>query len=227
MNDFERLIERLISELREMCRNAMPCEDAASEVLQRSLMEAHRDYHQCYSPTGEGQACWLRRIIRNNILDYRRELARRRRRETPSSDLFDLTPAPPEPAAEWQQVESFVRFAFALSKAAGHHERKVARAFQGLLYAEGVAERVAEKWGIQPPTFHRHKTRMLEAIGEILDRDLISPEEIIEATRFMQQYAMPPSREAIHRWVVANELLRNLDALQRYYQELESSDDAP
>jgi len=49
--------------------NRLKCRMDASDVVQETFLEAHRDFGQC---RGEGEAelvCWLRRILIRNIMD--------------------------------------------------------------------------------------------------------------------------------------------------------------
>jgi RNA polymerase sigma-70 factor (ECF subfamily) len=157
-----------------------------SDLVQQTLLEAHRDF-----PAFQGQhetelLCWLRRILAHNLFNEARRFATRGRdagREVSlegfqagldhSSQvlarcLADDGPTPSQVAAE---REAAVRLADTLARLPEHYQRVLLlRLFEGLS-AEEVAERMTTSAG----AVRMMQMRALEALRALVNSSESSP----------------------------------------------------
>ena len=126
----------------------------ASDLVQETLLEAHRDFDRFQGRTEEEWLGWLRRILGHNAADFVRRYhgtdKRQARREVPFRDPADsqargaAEPADsgPTPSQEFLQYDTELRVAAALAELpADYQEVIVLRNLQRLSF-NGVADRM-------------------------------------------------------------------------------------
>ncbi len=141
----------------------------ASDLVQQTLLEAHRGLADCRATTDADRAAWLRRILANNLADAVRARRRGKRdvgREAPLDDALDASSAriglwlaDPGPSPSWEadRHEQAVRLAAALAALPeGEREALVLQHWHGLTVAQ-----IGERLGRTPA-----------AVGGLLKRGL-------------------------------------------------------
>lgn len=127
----------------------------ASDVVQQTMLEAHRDFERFSGATEQEWLGWLRRILAHNVADfvrhYRGTAKRREHREVPFRDPAASGPArgAPEPASpeatpsqQFLELDTEMRVVAALeSLPPDYQEVIMLRNFQRLPFAE-VAQRM-------------------------------------------------------------------------------------
>jgi RNA polymerase sigma-70 factor (ECF subfamily) len=121
----------------------------ASDVVQLTLLEAHRDFAQCRGRTVGEQAAWLRQILARNLANVRRDLRRDKRdvaREQPLQAALDesasrlegwLAADQSSPSRQAERHERAVRLADALAALPeNQREAVVLRHWHGCSLAE-------------------------------------------------------------------------------------------
>jgi RNA polymerase sigma-70 factor (ECF subfamily) len=129
LNDLLATYRNYLRLLASTCLDpALRAKADASDVVQETLLQAHRDYHQFRGTTEQEWTAWLRKILARSILDLRKRFAsagRRLARERSLEDalaksslaLRDLVAAPgPTPSQGAAQREMGVALADALAK---------------------------------------------------------------------------------------------------------------
>lgn len=152
----------------------------ASDVVQQTLLEAHRDAGQFRGRTVGEQAAWLRQILARNLVNVLRDLRRDKRdvaRERPLQAALDESAARLEvwlaaggssPSRQAERQERAVRVAQALAELPeGQREAVVLRHWHGCSLAE-IAERLGCTTAAVTGLLHRglrklrHQLRDLE-----------------------------------------------------------------
>jgi RNA polymerase sigma-70 factor (ECF subfamily) len=126
----------------------------ASDLVQQTMLEAHRDFDRFQGKSEKEWLAWLRRILSHNAADfvrrYRGTAKRQARREVRFRDPADsLSPGAPEPAApgatpsqEFLQLDNELRVTAALADLPpDYQEVIVLRNLQRLPFSE-VAEQM-------------------------------------------------------------------------------------
>src|SRR5262245_17084592 len=124
----------------------------ASDVVQQTLLEAHRDWGQFRGRTSGEQAAWLRQILARNLANAARDLARQKRdaarERSLEAELAEssarlegwLAAEQPSPSQQAERQERAVRVAEALAGLPeAQREAVVLRHFHGRSLAE-IAE---------------------------------------------------------------------------------------
>jgi RNA polymerase sigma-70 factor (ECF subfamily) len=130
-NDADDALERFRSYLLLLARVRLDpivrAKVGASDVVQQTLMEAHRDLAQFRGRTVDEQAAWLRQILARNLANVLRDLRRDKRdvaREQPLQATLDesasqlgawLAAEQSSPSQQAEQHERAVRLAEALA----------------------------------------------------------------------------------------------------------------
>lgn len=140
-----------------------------SDLVQQTLLEAHRGQAECRASTDEGWAAWLRRILANNLADAIRARGRARRdarREIPLDAVLAASSAriglwavssEPSPSHAVDRHEQAVRLAAALADLPeAEREALVLQHWHGLTVAQ-----IGERLGRTPA-----------AVGGLLKRGL-------------------------------------------------------
>lgn len=129
----------------------------ASDLVQQTLLEAHRDFHRFVGSSKNEWLAWLRKILAHNAADfvrhYRGTVKRQQRREIRFRDVGDslssgiLEPIARDatPSQQFLQHDEELRMTAALALlSADHREVIVLRNLQRLSFSE-VAERMDRK----------------------------------------------------------------------------------
>lgn len=148
----------------------------ASDLVQQTLLEAHRDFERFQGATKQEWLGWLRRILAHNVADYVRRYRgtakRRIGREIPLRDPADTAVyGAPEPAApcatpseEFLQADSELQLASALEKLPpDYHEVIMLRNLQRLPFSD-----VAERMGRSRPAVQMLWMRAIKRLQELL-----------------------------------------------------------
>jgi RNA polymerase sigma-70 factor (ECF subfamily) len=81
----------------------------ASDIVQQTMLEAHRDF-QTFSGSSEQEfRAWLRRLVEHNLLDAARRYRRTQRRDTSRELSLDQLDRPMEIAGHERTASSIVR----------------------------------------------------------------------------------------------------------------------
>jgi RNA polymerase sigma-70 factor (ECF subfamily) len=151
----------------------------ASDLVQQTMLEAHRDFAKFQGSTEQEWLGWLRRILAHNVSDfirhYKGTAKRRVQREVPFRDPNVSGPAPgaPEPAAtdrtpsqELALLDDSLRVTEALSSLSpDHQEVIVLRNLERLPFNE-VAERMGRTRPAVQMLWMRAIKKLQEALGE-------------------------------------------------------------
>ncbi len=150
----------------------------ASDVVQQTLMEAHRDFARFEGRTEQEWLAWLRRILAHNVADfvrhYRGTAKRQARREVPLRCAGDTEAfGAPEPASsdatpsqEMVRLDNELRVAAAMAELApDYREVIVLRNLQRLSFNE-VAERMGRSRPAVQMLWMRAIRKLQEAFGE-------------------------------------------------------------
>ena len=150
----------------------------ASDVVQQTMLEAHRDFERFEGASEKEWLGWLRGILKHNMADfvrcYRGTAKRQQRREIPLRDPAASTMAPgaPEPAAagatpsqEVARMDSELRVAAALAELPEDYQQVIAlRNFQRMSFAE-----VAQEMGRSRPAVQMLWMRALKRLQEAME----------------------------------------------------------
>lgn len=149
----------------------------ASDLIQQTMMEAHRALDQFRGQTEAEWLAWLRRILHNNAADFVRHyhgtLKRRAGREVPmrlasesGSRDFLYEPSDPgqSPSALVMQYENEILLADAIAKLSPDHQEVILlRNLQRLQFND-----IAERMGRSRPAVQMLWKRAIEKLQEIL-----------------------------------------------------------
>jgi RNA polymerase sigma-70 factor (ECF subfamily) len=152
----------------------------ASDVVQQTMLEAHRDFERFGGESERQWLGWLRGILKHNMADfvrhYRGTAKRQARREVPLRDPAASTMArgAPEPAApgatpsqEVIRMDDELRVAAALAELPDDYRQVIAlRNFQRLSFNE-----VAEIMERSRPAVQMLWMRALKKLQEVLEED--------------------------------------------------------
>lgn len=151
----------------------------ASDLVQQTMLEAHRDFERFQGCTEGEWLAWLRRILSHNAADYIRQFRgtakRQARREIPLRQPGDgsQVAAPPEPAAttatpsqEFLRRDHELRMVAALEELSpDHREVIVLRNLERLPFEE-VAERMQRTRPAVQMLWARAIKKLQETLGE-------------------------------------------------------------
>ena len=150
----------------------------ASDLVQQTMLEAHRDFGRFQGQSEKEWLAWLRKILTHNASDfvrrYRGTAKRQARREVRFRDPADsLSAGAPEPAApgatpsqEFLQLDNELRVTGAMSELSpDYQEVIVLRNFQRLPFAE-VAERMDRSRPAVQMLWMRAIRKLQEAMGQ-------------------------------------------------------------
>jgi len=151
----------------------------ASDVVQQTLMEAHRDFERFDGQSEKEWLAWLRRILAHNVADfvrhYRGTAKRQARREVAIRDSGETgayagapEPAAPDatPSQELARLENELRVAAAMAELApDHQEVIILRNLQRLPFSE-VAEQMGRSRPAVQMLWMRAIRKLQEALGE-------------------------------------------------------------
>jgi len=147
----------------------------ASDVVQQTLLEAHRDFERFHGESEKEWLGWLRRILAHNVADYVRQYRgtakRRVGREIPLREPDDSAWGAPEPAApvatpsqEFLQVDAELRVSIALEQLQpDYREVIMLRNLQRLPFNE-----VAERMGRSRAAVQMLWMRAIQRLQELL-----------------------------------------------------------
>ena len=152
----------------------------ASDVVQQTLLEAHRDFDGFQGKSEQELLAWLRKILAHNVADfirrYRGTAKRQVRREVPLRGAAETGVArgAPEPAApgptpsqEFLQLDNELRMAAALAELPpDYQEVVVLRNLQRLSFNE-----VAEQMGRSRPAVQMLWMRAIKRLQQALGND--------------------------------------------------------
>ena len=149
----------------------------ASDLVQQTMLEAHRDFHRFAGQTEQEWLAWLRRILSHNAADFVRCYGttdrRRARREVPFHDPADSqmrgAPEPvapgPTPSQEFLQFDTELRVAAALAELPpDYQEVIVLRNLQRLAFSD-VADRMGRSRPAVQMLWMRAIRKLQEAMG--------------------------------------------------------------
>jgi RNA polymerase sigma-70 factor (ECF subfamily) len=156
----------------------------ASDLVQQTMLEAHRDFERFRGDSEKEWLAWLRKILAHNAADfvrrYRGTAKRQARREVRFRDPADsLSPGVPEPAAQeatpsqqFMQLDNELRVASALAELPpDYQEVIVLRNLQRLPFNE-VAERMGRSRPAVQMLWMRAIKKLQQALGEKFDSRL-------------------------------------------------------
>ena len=152
----------------------------ASDLVQQTMLEAHRDFDDFQGGSEQEWLAWLRKILTHNVADfvrqYRGTAKRQVRREVPFRDPAQsgLAPGAAEPAApggtpsqEFLRLDSELRVAAALAELpADYQEVIVLRNLQRLSFNE-----VAEQMGRSRPAVQMLWMRAIKRLQRAFGND--------------------------------------------------------
>jgi RNA polymerase sigma-70 factor (ECF subfamily) len=153
----------------------------ASDIVQQTMLEAHRDFDRFQGESEPQLLAWLRRILVHNVADfirhYRGTAKRQVRREVPfgspaeSSRFFGAPePAAPggTPSQELVRRDNELRLVAALEKLAPDYQEVILlRNLQRLPFNE-----VAEKMGRSRPAVQMLWKRAIDKLREVMGGEL-------------------------------------------------------
>jgi RNA polymerase sigma-70 factor, ECF subfamily len=151
----------------------------ASDLVQQTLLEAHRDFANFQGDTEQEWLAWLRRIMAHNVSDfirrYKGTAKRQIQREVPFRDPAISGPAPgaPEPAAmdrtpsqQLASIDDEIRVTAALAELTpDYQEVIVLRNLERLSFNE-VAERMERSRPAVQMLWMRAIRKLQEVLGE-------------------------------------------------------------
>lgn len=151
----------------------------ASDVVQQTLLEAHRDFERFQGESEKEWLGWLRKILAHNVADfvrhYRGTAKRQTRREVPirgpsETSHFRGAPEPASPGAtpsqEFLRLDNELRVAAAMAELPpDYQEVIVLRNLQRLPFAE-VAEQMNRSRPATQMLWMRAIRKLQEALGE-------------------------------------------------------------
>jgi RNA polymerase sigma-70 factor (ECF subfamily) len=151
-----------------------------SDLVQQTLLEAHRDREAFRGHTDGERAAWLRQILARNLANALRDFRRARRdlaREQPLEDLLDRSSLR---AAAWLTVEPVTP---AAGVEAAEDQARLARALEALPEAqrEVVALRHLHGWSLHD--IARHVGKSTSAVAGLLHRGLTGLRALLENPR--------------------------------------------
>ena len=149
----------------------------ASDVVQETMLEAHRDFARFEGQSQKEFFAWLRKILSHNAADfvrrYRGTAKRQARREVRFRDPADsLSPGAPEPAGheatpsqEFLQMDNEIRVHLALDGLSEDYREVITlRNFQRLSFNE-----VAEAMDRTRPAVQMLWMRAIKKLREVID----------------------------------------------------------
>ena len=156
----------------------------ASDVVQQTMMEAHRDFERFEGQTEREWLAWLRKILAHNVADfvrhYRGTAKRQARREVPirrgsGSSVVGGVPEPAAPDAtpsqEFLRLDNELRVAAALAELpSDYQEVIVLRNLQRLAFND-VAEQMGRSRPAVQMLWMRAIRKLQEAVGEEEEND--------------------------------------------------------
>ena len=151
----------------------------ASDVVQQTMLEAHRDFERFAGKSERQWLAWLREILKHNVADFVRyyhgtakRQARRevRWREPAASTVAPGAPEPaaagPTPSQEAVRMDNELRLASALAELPGDYREVIAlRNFQRLPFSE-VAGKMNRSRPAEQMLWMRALKRLEEALEE-------------------------------------------------------------
>jgi len=150
----------------------------ASDLIQQTMLEAHRDFDRFQGGSEKEWQAWLRKILSNNAADfvrrYRGTAKRQARREVRFRDPADShASGAPEPAApgktpsqEFLQIDDETRMAAALAELSPDHRRVIElRNLQRLPFSE-VAQQMDRSRPAVQMLWMRAIKKLQEAMGD-------------------------------------------------------------
>jgi RNA polymerase sigma-70 factor (ECF subfamily) len=151
----------------------------ASDLVQQTMLEAHRDFERFHGDSEKEWLAWLRRILAHNVADfvrrYRGTSKRQVGREIPFRDpaASGVQGGAPEPAApnatpsqEFLRIDNELRIAAAMEQLApDYQEVVVLRNLQRLPFDE-IAERMNRTRPAAQMLWMRAMKKLREALGE-------------------------------------------------------------
>lgn len=152
----------------------------ASDLVQETLLEAHRDFHRFQGQTEAEWLAWLRRILAHNVTDfvrhYRGTAKRQARREVPlggpaGDDSAGRWPDPPAnvetPSQQLMRADRQLAVAAALATLPDDYREVITlRNVQRLSFDE-VAERMGRSRPAAQMLWARALKKLQTALGEI------------------------------------------------------------
>jgi RNA polymerase sigma-70 factor, ECF subfamily len=151
----------------------------ASDLVQQTMLEAHRDFDRFQGGTEKEWLAWLRRILAHNMADfvrhYRGAAKRGAAREIPIRNPAesDLGPGAPEPAApditpsqEFLKLDTELRVAAALGQLPPDYQEVIVLRNLERLPFEEVAERMDRSRPAAQMLWMRAIKKLREALGE-------------------------------------------------------------
>ena len=151
----------------------------ASDLVQQTMLEAHRDFDKFQGSTEQEWLGWLRRILAHNVSDfirhYKGTAKRRIQKEVPFRDPRISGPAPgaPEPAAsdrtpsqEFALLDDSLRVTQALSSLAPDHQEVIVLRNLERLSFNDVAERMERSRPAVQMLWMRAIKKLQETLGD-------------------------------------------------------------
>jgi RNA polymerase sigma-70 factor (ECF subfamily) len=181
--DADRGLERFRSYLLLLARVRLDpmvrAKVGASDVVQQTLLEAHRDRDQFRGRTVEEQAAWLRAVLARNLANVLRDLRRDKRdvaREQPLQAALDesavrleswLAAGQSSPSQQAERHERAVRLAEALAALPeNQREAVVLRHWHGLSLAE-IAARLGCTTAAVTGLLHRGLRKLRQQLHDL------------------------------------------------------------
>jgi RNA polymerase sigma-70 factor (ECF subfamily) len=153
-----------------------------SDLVQLTLLEAHRDFAEFVGQSEPELLAWLRRILAHNLFNEARRFAARQRDAAREVSLEQmqagvdqsslalgncLAAAGPSPSHDAVRRENAVRLADALAKLPGDYQTVLMLR----LFEEMPAEAVAERMERTPGAVRMLQMRALTALKEQMEKD--------------------------------------------------------
>jgi RNA polymerase sigma-70 factor (ECF subfamily) len=111
----------------------------ASDLVQETLLEAHRDFSQFRGESDAELLAWLRRLLRNNISNFVRHHKAAKReagREMPLTDLCTEAAAIRPPEADVEEADEVAAFQRLVGRLAPDSRRVIVLWYEGQSFAE-------------------------------------------------------------------------------------------
>lgn len=150
----------------------------ASDLVQETLLEAHRDFHRFQGESEQEWLAWLRRILNHNAADFvrqyrgteKRQVWREKRFAAPADSrpggVAEPAAATPTPSQEFFRLDRELRVAAALTQLpADYQEVIMLRNLERLSFNE-VAERMQRSRPAAQMLWMRAVKRLQESLGE-------------------------------------------------------------